>query len=123
MTQVFAIVFGATILGLLFGIYYERFSSGKSLVGLIATHTILNFVGECFKIGQEPAMQGPDIVIPSAGLGVISAVLFFGTFIALFILTWRYKIEKFSSLWFRLIKRIRNSTTSDSGTDPNVMII
>ena len=117
MTQVFTIVFFTIILGLLFGIYYERFSSGNSLVGIIVTHTILNFVGECFKIGPEPVMQGPDVVMYSPGLMAVSFVLFFGTFLTLFFVCWRYKIEHASAFWLRLTNRIRNIVHSDSGTD------
>lgn len=114
MTQVFTIVFFTIILGLLFGIYYERFSSGHSLVGIIIAHTILNFVGECFKIGPEPVMQGPDIVMYNSGIMAVTFVLFFGTFLTLFIVLWRYKIEQVSDLWHRLTDRM--SVTSDSGT-------
>lgn len=117
MAQVFTIVFGATILGLLFGIYYERFSSGQSLVGLIAAHTILNFVGECFKIGPEPVMQGPDIVLYSQGLVIVSFVMFFVSFSALFIIFGRYKIERISALWRRFSERIKNSVLGYSRTN------
>ncbi|MHA2082034.1 MAG: CPBP family intramembrane glutamic endopeptidase [Candidatus Thorarchaeota archaeon] len=52
--EVSMMVFFTTILGLLFGIYYERFSSGQSLTGVIVAHTIFNFVNENFKLGPEP---------------------------------------------------------------------
>ena len=109
MTLVFTIVFFSTILGLLFGIYYERFSSGRSLVGLIVAHTILNFVGECFKIGPDPTMQGPDIVLSNQGLTAVSFVLFFGTFLSLFIMTSRFKIEQVSDQWTRFRNWMVNS--------------
>ncbi|MFW9975836.1 MAG: CPBP family intramembrane glutamic endopeptidase [Candidatus Thorarchaeota archaeon] len=117
MTQVFTIVFFTIILGLLFGIYYERFSSAQSLVGIIIAHTILNFVGECFKIGPEPVMQGPDIVMYNPGIMAVTFVLFFGTFLTLFIVLWRYKIEQISDLWHRLTDRMRMNVTSDSRTN------
>ncbi len=117
MTQVATIVFGTIILGLLFGFYYEKFSSGQSLVGVIVAHTILNFVGECFKIGPEPTMQGPDIVMHNAGIMTVTFALFFGTFLTLFIVFWRYKIENAATLRHRLTKRMRNILTSDTGTD------
>ena len=106
--QVAMMVFFTTILGLLFGIYYERFSSGRSLMGAIAAHTIFNFVSENFKVGPEPTIQGPDLVFSTPGLMAISLVIFFVTFSAFFIIFWRYKIEQVSTLWYRLIGRTRN---------------
>ncbi|MFW9805663.1 MAG: lysostaphin resistance A-like protein [Candidatus Thorarchaeota archaeon] len=66
--EVSMMVFFTTILGLLFGVYYERFSSGQSLTGVIVAHTIFNFVNENFKIGPEPSMQGPDMAFLTPGL-------------------------------------------------------
>jgi membrane protease YdiL (CAAX protease family) len=109
--QVSTIVFFTTILGLLFGIYYERFSSGQSLVGLVIAHTILNFIGECFKIGPEPVMQGPDIIMYSQELMAVTFVMFFVTFLSLFIIYWRYKIENTSAVWKHLSDRIRFSVS------------
>ncbi len=103
MTQVFTIVFGATILGLLFGIYYERFSSGKSLVGPIVAHTIINFVRECFKVGSEPVSQGPDMVFSNSGIMTATLLTFLLTFIPLFIILWKYRIEQVTDFWWRLI--------------------
>ncbi len=103
MTQVFTIVFGATILGLLFGIYYERFSSGQSLVGPIVAHTIINFVRECFKVGSEPVSQGPDMVFSNSGIMTATLLTFLLTFIPLFIFLWKYRIEQVTDFWWRLI--------------------
>ncbi|TFH05392.1 MAG: CPBP family intramembrane metalloprotease [Candidatus Thorarchaeota archaeon] len=118
MSQVSTLVFGSLILGLLFGFYYERFSSGQSLVGIIVIHTILNFVGECFKIGPDSGIQGPDIPVFSPALTLVSFVLFLITFSALFILFMRYKIEQVSALWkqlgYRLEIRLRRKTTTDN---------
>lgn len=109
--EVSMIVFFTTVLGLLFGIYYERFSSGQSLTGLVVAHTIFNFVNECFKIGPEPIMQGPDIGFATPGLMVVSLIMFFITFSTLFVVFWRYRIEQVSDLWGRTIERMRKSVT------------
>ncbi len=111
IVEVSMIVFFTTILGLLFGIYYERFSSGKSLMGPIVAHTIFNFVNECFKIGPEPIMQGPDMGFATPGLMVVSIIMFIITFSALFVVFWRYKIEQVSALWGRTIERMKKSVT------------
>ena len=118
MSQVFALVFGSLILGLLFGFYYERFSSGQSLVGIIVIHTILNFIGECFKIGPEVVTQGPDIPLYSPLLTLVSFVLFLMIFSTLFILFMRYKIEQVSASLKRLSdqiqSRVRRKTTTNN---------
>jgi membrane protease YdiL (CAAX protease family) len=108
-------IFGSGVLGLLFGIYYERFSSGTSLVGPILAHTMFNFTNECFKIGPEPIMQGPDMRFATSGIMAISMLLFIVVFSALFVIFWRYKIEQVSSLWGRFTSGLRNSVTSTPG--------
>ncbi len=109
LVEVFMIVFFTTILGLLFGIYYEKFSSGQSLMGLVVAHTIFNFVNECFKIGPEPIMQGPDMGFATPGLMVVTLIMFFLTFSILFLVFWRYRIEQVSALWCRFTARMRKS--------------
>lgn len=103
--EVSMMVFFTTILGLLFGIYYERFSSGQSLTGVIVAHTIFNFVNENFKIGPEPSMQGPDMAFLTPGLLGVTLVMFLLVFSTLFLVFTRYKIEQVSSLWNRITKR------------------
>ncbi|MBE0527232.1 CPBP family intramembrane metalloprotease [Candidatus Thorarchaeota archaeon] len=109
VTTVAMMVFFTTILGLLFGIYYERFSSGKSLMGLIVAHTIFNFANECFKIGPEPTMQGPDLGFANPGVMVVSMLFFLLVFSILFYVFWRYKIEQAAALWNRTSMRVRNT--------------
>ena len=96
-------VFFTMILGIFFGIYYERFSSSKSLFGPIAVHTIINFVSECFKIGPEPVIQGPDMIFSNSGLMTITLVMFFLTFIPLGVLLWKFRTEQVTDLWRRII--------------------
>ncbi|MFW9813262.1 MAG: lysostaphin resistance A-like protein [Candidatus Thorarchaeota archaeon] len=103
--QVFMMVFFTTILGLLFGVYYERFSSGRSLLGAIAAHTIFNFVSENFKVGPEPVIQGPDLAFSTPGLMTVTLIMFFATFSILFAIFLRYKIEHASDLWRRFRER------------------
>lgn len=111
LMEVTMMVFFTTVLGLLFGIYYEKFSSGQSLMGLIVAHTIFNFVNECFKIGPEPIMQGPDMGFATPGLLVVSLIMFILTFSTLFVVFWRYRIEQASALWGRISERMRKSVT------------
>ena len=103
VSGVASLIFFTTILGIFFGIYYERFSSSRSLIGPIAAHTLINFVRECFKIGSEPAIQGPDVIFSNSGLMACTALTFLLTFVPLFIIIWKYKIEQVTDLWFRII--------------------
>ncbi|TFG28767.1 CPBP family intramembrane metalloprotease [Candidatus Thorarchaeota archaeon] len=102
LSGVASIVFFTMILGIFFGIYYERFSSSKSLLGPIAVHTIVNFVNECFKVGPEPVIQGPDVVFANSGLMMVTLLLFFLTFIPLSIILWKTKLEQTTNFWLRL---------------------
>ena len=101
LVQVTTMVFFTTILGLLFGVYYERFSSGQSLIGAIIAHTFFNFVSECFKIGPEPVIQGPDLIFSTLGLMAVSLLMFLAVFSFLFAIFWRYRIEQAVSVWNR----------------------
>ncbi len=101
-------VFFTMILGIFFGIYYERFSSSKSLIGPMAVHTIINFVSECFKIGPEPVIQGPDMIFSNSGLMTITLVMFFLTFIPLGVLLWKFRTEQVTDLWGRIIGKERD---------------
>ncbi|MGY5879067.1 MAG: type II CAAX endopeptidase family protein [Candidatus Thorarchaeota archaeon] len=123
LSQVSALVFGSIILGLLFGFYYERFSSGQSLVGVVAIHTILNFIGECFKIGPESGIQGPDIPVFSPALTIVSFVLFLISFSTLFVLFMRYKMEQISALWKQLGDRLKSRLGRKTTTNNAVWTI
>ena len=107
ITTVSLMVFFTTILGLLFGIYYERFSSGKSLMGLVVAHTIFNYVNECFKIGPEPTMQGPDMGFANSGVMMVSMIFFLLIFSMLFVVFWKYKIEQAEDMWNKISGKVR----------------
>ena len=103
MNQVASMVFFTTILGVFLGIYYERFNSSRSLAGPILIHTMFNYVSECFKIGPEPVIQGPDLIFSNPGLMATTLLMFFLIFIPLGIFLWKFKIEQVSAMWYRLI--------------------
>lgn len=102
ISGVASIVFFTMILGVFFGIYYERFSSSRSLLGPIVVHTIINFVNECFKVGPEPVIQGPDVVFANSGLMMMTFLMFFLTFIPLSIILWKTKLEQVTNFWLRV---------------------
>jgi len=119
LVQISSMVFFTTILGLFFGIYYQRFNSSKSLIGPIIAHTLINFISECFKVGPEPTIQGPDLIFSNSGLMIITFLMFFLTFIPLGLFLWKYKIENVTSLWQRLLGRgdAREQEGSANGID------
>jgi len=103
--QVASMVFFTTILGILFGVYYERFSSARSLVGPITVHTLTNFFSESFKLGPEPVIQGPDLAFSNSGLMASTFLMFLVVFIPLVIFLWKFRIEQVSDMWLRVIGR------------------
>jgi membrane protease YdiL (CAAX protease family) len=119
LVQVSSMVFFTTILGLLFGVYYERFSSGQSLVGPIIAHTFFNFIGESFKIGPEPVIQGPDIVFSTPGLMTVSVLMFLIVFVVLFLVFWRYRIEQVTGLWNYLQEKTARKRCSAASAMPS----
>ncbi len=118
--EVAVMILSTSLLGILFGVYYEKFSSGNSLIGLIVAHTIFNYVSECFKIGPELSVQGPDLVFASLEIMVISLIMFFLVFSILFTIFWKYKIEQVSTMWSRMKARglsMRETTQNDINED------
>ena len=111
LVQVASMVFFTTILGIFFGLYYVKFASGRSLLGPIAVHTIINFVSECFKIGPEPVIQGPDLVFSNSGLMSVTLLMFLITFVPLSIYLSRYRMEHVDSLWLRIRGKGNDETT------------
>jgi membrane protease YdiL (CAAX protease family) len=107
-------IFFTTILGIFFGIYYERFSSTKSLFGPITIHTIVNFVNECFKVGPEPVIQGPDMVFANAELMATTLLMFMLTFIPIVIFLWKFKLEQVTAFWWRMTGNKNSEGQSES---------
>ncbi len=103
LNQVVTMVFFTTILGIFLGFYYVRFNSSRSLLGPILVHTMFNYVSECFKIGPEPVIQGPDLIFSNPGLMATTLLMFFLIFIPLGVILWKFRIEQVSVMWYRLI--------------------
>ncbi|NHJ13839.1 MAG: CPBP family intramembrane metalloprotease [Candidatus Thorarchaeota archaeon] len=97
--EAFGMLFISAFLGLLFGVYYEKFSSRKTLTGPIIAHTLVNFANESFKIGPDPAVQGPDFVFMEPGLMMISLFLLLVVFTSITYLLWRFRIEDVEHSW------------------------
>jgi len=83
------------VIGLFFGVYYEYFSSRRSLVGPIIAHTLLNFLNENFKIGPLPTPQGPDTMFPDPLMIPVMVVIFLILFGIYFYFAFKSKVENF----------------------------
>ena len=82
------------LLGIVFGVYYEKFTSRISLAGPIAAHTLLNYFNESFKVALDTVIQGPDLSFVSPlhmALGLTIALLTFVSCIGFF---WRFRLER-----------------------------
>ncbi len=82
------------IMGGVFGIYYEKFASRKTLVATITAHTLINYVNEGFKFAFDTATEGPDLSFLNPVHMTIGLMLALGTFIMLSIFFWKYKYEQ-----------------------------
>jgi membrane protease YdiL (CAAX protease family) len=87
------------ILGVFFGVVYEKFALGKSLTCPIIIHTLANFFNESFKFGPDPSVQGPDLSFTNPILMIITATLFFTVIGVLLIFSTRYTIEDVRFWW------------------------
>jgi membrane protease YdiL (CAAX protease family) len=116
--QVASMIFFTMVLGILFGVYYERFSSASSLIGPITVHTITNFFSESFKLGPEPVIQGPDFIFSNIGLMTTTLLMFFLVFIPLGLFLWKFKIAQITAQWQRLAGRGRVGTFAEDDDSP-----
>jgi membrane protease YdiL (CAAX protease family) len=104
--QLIGMMFFTALLGVLFGLYYERFSSGATLVGPITIHTIINFMSEGFKIGPEPLIQGPDLAFANPTIMALSLTLAMILLCTLFLFVTRYKMYQLETKWSALLSRL-----------------
>ncbi|MHA1904174.1 MAG: CPBP family intramembrane glutamic endopeptidase [Candidatus Thorarchaeota archaeon] len=102
--MVFSIIFGAFL-----GLYYIRFSGGRSLTGIIVAHTLVNFFNETFRIGPELSVQGPDLAFSSPVLLGLNVIMFMMTMMILFWFVTRYKIEQVGILVNRFKEHIASA--------------
>ncbi len=116
ISEVSSIVFFTFIVGIFFGIYYEKFSSAKSLLGPITIHTMMNFVNECIKIGPEPIIQGPDMGFANAGIMGMTFLMVLLTFIPLVLILWKFRIEQVIGYWQRIVSN-NGDSQDDSKND------
>lgn len=106
LNQVASMVAFGIIFGAFMGVFYEKFTKRSSLLGPIIAHTLVNFFNESFRLGPEPAIQGPDVIYGSPALLGLTMAMFIGTFIVLFYFVTRYTLDDLRDAWKRLAERI-----------------
>ncbi len=79
-----------------------------------------NFISECFKIGPEPVIQGPDLIFSTPGLMTVSLLMFLGVFLFLFVIFWRYRIEQVGAYWNRFRDYVVNQMRDLSRMTPTI---
>ncbi len=95
------------MLGAFFGIYYEKFSSGKTLYGTITCHTLINFLNENFKIGAAVSTQGPDFTFNDPLFMLISVLIFFGMMFFYYRFSWNQRVEQVEGFGLRMKSRLQ----------------
>ena len=101
-TRAMVMVVFSGILGLAFGIYYERFDSRRSLAGPIAAHTILNFLNENVKVSSPEIVPGPDVLLVNPIQMAIALALVSIAFTAIITIGWKFRFEQVQITWSRM---------------------
>ena len=92
-TAVVMVIFSG-LLGVVFGVYYEKFSGRAALVGTIVAHTLINYINEGFKVAFDTVTQGPDLSFINPVHMAIGLTLALGTFSLLIVFFWKFRIEE-----------------------------
>jgi len=93
------------LLGGIFGVYYEKFSSRSTLLGPIFAHWLLNFLNENFKVSTDEIVSGPDVLLVNpVQMGIALLLVTIGFSLMLFIF-WKYRVEKVQE-WTSRIRSI-----------------
>jgi membrane protease YdiL (CAAX protease family) len=74
-SHIFVYVVFSGILGAIFGIYYEKFSSRRTLLGPIIAHWLINFLNENIKISSSEVIAGPDVLLGNPPIQMAIALL------------------------------------------------
>ncbi|TFG08097.1 CPBP family intramembrane metalloprotease [Candidatus Thorarchaeota archaeon] len=97
--QALSMVVFSAVFGTLYGVYYEKFSSRRTLVALIVSHTFMDFVNEHLKFGPELLVAGPDYVYTNPTILGITILFFLIGFFVMVLLFWKFKVEDVNEKW------------------------
>jgi membrane protease YdiL (CAAX protease family) len=101
-TRAIVMVIFSGLLGLTFGIYYERFDRRRSLAGPIAAHTILNILNENIKVSSIEVVPGPDVLLVNPIQMAIALILVSIAFTAIITIGWKFRFEHAQLTWSRM---------------------
>ena len=74
-THIFVYVVFSGLLGAVFGTYYEKFASRRTLLGPIIAHWLINFLNENIKISTSEVIAGPDVLLGNPPIQMATALL------------------------------------------------
>ncbi|MHA1963196.1 MAG: CPBP family intramembrane glutamic endopeptidase [Candidatus Thorarchaeota archaeon] len=93
-SQIFVYVVFSGLLGAVFGIYYEKFSSRRTLLGPIFAHWLINFLNENIKISSSEVIAGPDVLLGNPpiqmAMALLLVIILYSTSIIIFS---KYRVE------------------------------
>jgi len=93
VTHLFVYITFSGILGGIFGIYYEKFSSRRTLLGPIIAHWLINFLNENIKISSAEVIAGPDVLLVSPVQMAIALSLVLIAYSSMILIFKKYRIE------------------------------
>ncbi|MGY5879064.1 MAG: type II CAAX endopeptidase family protein [Candidatus Thorarchaeota archaeon] len=101
LSHIFVYVVFSAVLGGIFGIYYEKFSSRRTLLGPIIAHWLINFLNENIKVSSSEVIAGPDVLLGNPPIQMAIALglvlILYATSIFLFS---KYRVEDLDG-WFQ----------------------
>jgi len=97
--QAVSMVVFSAVFATMYGVYYEKFSSRRTLVAPIVSHTFMDFFNEHFKFGPEPLVPGPDYVYANPTILGITILFFLTGYVGLMIFSWKLRVEIVNAKW------------------------
>lgn len=98
------------VLGVVFGIYYEKFAGRKALTGTIVAHTFINYLNEGFKVIIGTVEPGPDLSFIDSLHMTIGLSITLAMFAVMILFFWKFKVadvsNSLSKIYEGLKKRI-----------------
>ena len=105
--QALSMVIFSAVFGTLYGVYYEKFSSRRTLVALIVSHTFMDFVNEHLKFGPELLVPGPDYVYTNPTILGITILFFLIGFFVMVLFFWKFRVEDVNEKWNAFVTHLK----------------
>ena len=106
MSHIFVYVVFSAFLGVVFGVYYEKFSGRRTLAGPIAAHWLINLLNENFKMSFDQVIEGPDVLLVGSTQMIIALTLVAIAFTTLMLISWKLRVEQVESWAARHLGRL-----------------